>query len=440
MSSAWGNVFATAPSRNVYAVDTFTDLRNLTPPSSSVSIEVDGGITVGDGIGGIFFFSLSSTLADDGLNVITPASAPANGRWIRRDQVGGYNTFRKNAIINGRMEICQRNNNVVSPGDGIFIADRFKYRKNGTMTHTVSQDLDVPTASQFGSVLVNSLLYNLTLAQAVIGAGDYNFIHQVVEGYNWSGLAQRPITLSFWIKATLPGIYSACLLAGTNYSYVSDFTINNANTWEKKVINAPASPAASNNSYVGGIGVQVIINIVGGVNFQVTPTQLNTWALTGNFCSPNQINGVQAANVNFRVTAIQLEAGSIASEFERRTIQEELILCQRYYEKTFNQGVAVAQNLGLSSGEVIFRAIQNGNNANSLFQKFAVIKRTTPNIILYNPAALNAQVRDETGAFDCSGSTGVDPRHSHFLINCTQNVGTATGNLLGVHWTAEAEL
>ena len=37
---------------------------------------------------------------------------------------------------------------------------------------------------------------------------------------------------------------------------------------------------------------------------------------------------------------IQFEAGSTATNFEKRTFSEELTLCQRYYEKSYNLGTA----------------------------------------------------------------------------------------------------
>lgn len=46
-------------------------------------VEVGGYSAVGDGGGGLFYWSPSSSLADDSGITIRPASAPATGRWIR---------------------------------------------------------------------------------------------------------------------------------------------------------------------------------------------------------------------------------------------------------------------------------------------------------------------------------------------------------------------
>lgn len=82
-SSAWGNVFATGPTRNVYAVTLLSDLRNITPPTGAATISVDGGIALADGGGGIFTWNATDVRADNGSTIIIPNAiiAPAPGRW-----------------------------------------------------------------------------------------------------------------------------------------------------------------------------------------------------------------------------------------------------------------------------------------------------------------------------------------------------------------------
>ena len=64
---------------------------------------------------------------------------------------------------------------------------------------------------------------------------------------------------------------------------------------------------------------------------------------------------------------------------------------------------------------------------------------TTPGTVtLYNPAASNAQVRDETAAADCSASTSAGLTAEAGYITATGNAGTAVGGLLGVHLAVDA--
>jgi hypothetical protein len=66
--------------------------------------------------------------------------------------------------------------------------------------------------------------------------------------------------------------------------------------------------------------------------------------------------------------------------------------------------------------------------------------RKTPTVTLYNPAAANAQVRDETAAGDLTASATANVNRKGFNVAATGNAGTAIAGMLGIHWTADAEL
>lgn len=59
-------------------------------------IDVEGGVLVNDGNGGVFYWSATSTAVDDGLTVIKPTAvvAPAPGRYLRQTNLfGTQSTF-----------------------------------------------------------------------------------------------------------------------------------------------------------------------------------------------------------------------------------------------------------------------------------------------------------------------------------------------------------
>ncbi len=115
--------------------------------------------------------------------------------------------------------------------------------------------------------------------------------------------------------------------------------------------------------------------------------------------------------------------------------------CYRYYEKSFNQTVAPAQNVGLNTGEFSNSQILGAGVSTRLSQiTFQSTKRGTPSITLYNPAAANAQVRNESLNADCSGSTITTSSPRAFAISCTTAGGSAAGETLGVHWVADARI
>lgn len=154
----------------------------------------------------------------------------------------------------------------------------------------------------------------------------------------------------------------------------------------------------------------------------------------------NAVNTV--TNKNFAVGDLQLEIGSVATPFEQRPFGLELMLCQRYYEKSFPYATTPAQNLGVdaASGAFCFMAPNAGaGNERSHDCAFRVRKRATPTMTGFNPSAANAQVRDINIPGDCSGTTFI-PWDNGFRVTCTGNAGTAQWGVLQIAWAAEAEL
>lgn len=340
----------------------------------------------------------------------------------------------KNYFINGDMRIAQRGTSFAAIANQAYTVDRFQYIKVGAMVHTVSQDTDVPTVAQAGYLFQNSLRANLTTPDTAIAATDYCAIGQIIEGYNWVNLAQKTFTISFWVKATLPGIYNIGLQNSTaDRGYAAEYTINVANTWEYKTVVIAASPSAGTWNYTNGAGIKVWWTLASGSNFNVAT---GSWASQTVLGSPNQVNGVNTGATDFRITGVMINEGIGAPSF--RTfgvdIESELSAAQRYYEKSYNLNINPTSNsqLGVIS-------VTNSDNAGSRSVYVGVIykvrKRTSATPIFYNPV---------TGALGARGSDG--PSLTVTDIGGGESSGygridnisaLATGS---VHFVAETEL
>lgn len=235
----------------------------------------------------------------------------------------------RNAIINGDFNIWQRGTSFVSIADATYNTDRFYYNRFGTMVHDLSRSTDVPTFAQAGRGFNYSTLIDCQTVDAAIGATDLCLFGTAIEGFNFLPLAQKPMTLSFWVKATKIGTYCVALTNSADRSYVSEYTINAADTWEYKTITIAASPSAGTWNYTNGAGLRVSFQLAVGANFQTTK---DTWQTGLFYGTSNQVNACDNIANNFRITGIQLEAGSVATPFEQRLISQELALCQRYFE------------------------------------------------------------------------------------------------------------
>lgn len=287
-----------------------------------------------------------------------------------------------NAIINGGMDLWQRNTSFASVANGTFTADRWKYSKTGSMVDTITRSTSVPTPDTNTPLFNYSLLSTVTTAQGSLGASDFNSIDHPIEGYNFKELAQRTMTLSFWVNSSVTGTFCVGLTnSGSDRSYVAEYTISNANTWERKVITISASPSAGTWNYTNGTGLVVRFTKASGTTYQ---TAAGSWA-TGNYlATSNQTNLVATNSATFAITGVQLERGSYANPFVIESFGEIVRKCQRYFEKSYDletvPGTASAAGNRDSSNQNLL-----GTGSASQFQtfNFLISKRTDPTVVIY---------------------------------------------------------
>jgi len=264
------------------------------------------------------------------LKVDTITTPDGTGDITFSRPIVGNLTAQKNIIINGDFDIWQRGTSFAAAANGTRIADRWRYLKSGAMVHTISRDTDVPTVAESGHLSNYSLKVDCTTIDSSIAAGDYSYIEQRVEGYNFKYLAQKAMKLSFWHKHTKTGTYCVGYLnSAGDRSYVTEYTQSVTDTWEKAEMDITASPSGGTWDYTNGIGLKVYFSIATGSTFHGTA---DTWESAEDYGSSNQVNACDNAANNFMLSQVQLEAGSVATDFEIRDYATELTMCQRYFE------------------------------------------------------------------------------------------------------------
>jgi hypothetical protein len=239
----------------------------------------------------------------------------------------------RNIIINGDMAVSQRATSAASVATQQYPAvDRFQFGLAGTMgTWTFSQDTDVPTGQGFA----NSFKMDCTTADASPAAADAIRIAQIIEGQNLQYLKKGtssavPLTLSFWVKSVLTGTYIAELYDVDNTRQVSkSYTISSASTWEYKTITFPAD---TTGAFTNDNNASLYLNFFVGAGTDYTSGSLNTsWAAVTNANrAVGQVNLANSTSNNFWITGIQMEAGSVATDFEVNTFAQNLERCRRY--------------------------------------------------------------------------------------------------------------
>jgi len=265
-------------------------------------------------------------------------------------------TFGKNAIINGDFQVWQEGTSFAAPVSNTYTADLWNYVKVGTMVHTVSQSSDVPTIAEAGRKIPYSLLIDCTTADAAIAAGDVCQIRNFVEGYNFVNIAGVGLCLQFWHKHTKTGIYCVNVSSSNaDRSFVREYTQDVSDTWEFASVLIDASPTAGTWNYTTGIGLVVGFTLACGTDFQGTA---GTWNSADDRATSNQVNACDSTSNNFRLAGVQLEKGSVATEFDVRMYTEELLLCQRYTQvvggDSLYQRIGIGLATSTTAGEFYF--------------------------------------------------------------------------------------
>lgn len=233
----------------------------------------------------------------------------------------------RNRIINGDMRIDQRGSASTPVTSAGYAMDRFRVGANLTSgTFAFSQSnlpSPLPGFTKCAKLVGTSI--------NVSGAGNAFYVNQLIEGYNiadlgWGATGAVPVTITFWIYCTSTGTFSIALRNGdTTRSYVSNFTISAANTWQQVSFTAPGDTTgtwATDNT----IGMYLTFGFGIGTTFQTTA---GSWQ-TGNYYGTTSTSSLGSSTVY--ITGVQLEKGIIATPFEFRPYGMELQLCQRYYE------------------------------------------------------------------------------------------------------------
>lgn len=397
-----------------------------TVPTTDVLLVVNGSV-LKSGIGKDF--TISS-------NVLTLAVAPTTGYNITasygNNSVNNYQVQR-NVLINGGFNVWQRGTSFATIASGTYAADRWFYNKSGAAVHTVTRDTDVPTVAQAGQVFSYSYKLACTTTDVSVAGGDTVSFTQPVEGVNFKRIAQKPIVLSFWVKAVKTGIYCVSIQNGSiDRSQVAEYTVNTTNTWEYKTVSLLATPSSGTWNYDTSVGLYVSFTLMSGTSRQTTA---GAWQ-TGDYnATSNQVNACDNVANNFFLTGVQLEAGAVATPFEGRALEQEMVDCNRYYQKSYSYSTApgTVTNTGYESAWAI--------NTLDLYTyglvNFAQRMRTAPTVAVYNPATGTAgQVRDLSASTNKTANIN-NVSEKGFNLQVTSAVA---GNAYTWHYTASAEL
>ena len=238
------------------------------------------------------------------------------------------------------MDVAQRGTSKTTAGSGYHTVDRWRLSKSLTANFDMAQSTDVPSGQGFAK----SLKMDCTTANASPSASNVFYLEQRFEGQNLQYLKfgtsnAQQLTLSFWVKSNKTGTWIAELVDSDNTLQVSQsYTINSANTWEKKTLTYPANTSNSFDND-NARSLTVFFWFVAGSDY-TSGTLQTTWGNTATGRAVGQVNFADSTSNEWYITGVQLETGQVASDFEFLPVDVNLRRCQRYFEKTTDEIIA----------------------------------------------------------------------------------------------------
>ena len=283
-----------------------------------------------------------ASLTIDGVEVLKKTSGEIN--LTNTNFVPNSSFMFRNKIINGGMKISQRGTSFAFAHDGTtsdYILDRFKINLHNTDEYDCTVSQYSMTAAEINTTGHTKALKLLTgTAESTIlfdefARCEYKPEGQDVQDFIHGTASAKTATLSFWVKSSITGDFGFNIYryvsSGSGRSINLSYTINAANTWEKKTISIVGDTGGATIPNGNTSGLLLIWQLATGSNFNSTAS--NSWS---DYVGTRLMNSsksdavITTANADWYLTGVQLEIGTVATPFEHRPIGMELSLCQRY--------------------------------------------------------------------------------------------------------------
>ena len=301
------------------------------------------------------------------------------------------------------MNVSQRGTSFTSLGTA-YTVDRFRYTENidtGVVTVTQESITDLPGFTKAAKI-------NCTTAEAGVpskSGSKFAAFNTKLEGQDLQQLAYgtssaKQITLSFYVKSNVTGTFCVSLYKGdqTARNVSLGYTINSANTWEKKTLTYPADTGGGGIDNDNGSGLEIYWVVARQQGYQGAASTTwgnNTDARFANLCTATIFENT---NDHIMFTGVQLEVGDTATSFEHRSYGDELLRCQRYFVKYYGS------TGGISTGDGAIATLANWTN-----------------VAAYGPIYLPVDMRAAPSPHD-------PPNYSNLVYYSAGNTFTPSGN------------
>ena len=324
----------------------------------------------------------------------------------------------KNKIINGAFDYWQRNTAFGAVAGSAYLADRFVTTSIGSSRAVSRQAFALGQTEVPG----DPTFYHRTVVSSVAGAGNASNCNHWVEGLRTlSGVctlsfyaradAARPMSIEF-VQVFGTGGAPSPLVLGIGVKKLQLST-----QWAKYVVTASLPSLAGKTFGTSGDCLGVAFWFEAGSSFDARTDNL----------------GQQSGT--FDIAQVQLEAGDEATDFERRFRGTELMMCQRYYEKSYNLDVVPGSTSQFAGRNSLFIASSATGLVGQRDIRFKVSKRIVPAVAVFNDFTGTAgMVGQDDGSNVAATINGLGTEG--FYVNWANTVGRYGASF---HYISEAE-
>jgi len=331
--------------------------------------------------------------ADLATNAVTTAKITA-GNVTTAKLAASSALIGKNILINGSHEVAQRSAAVTGMGaaSGYTQVDMWHIIASGTAGRVTGSQVAGPLAATGHAKAVK---IDVTTADSSVASGDIMSLRTTVEAINlqqlqWGVATAKSVTVSFWMKSPKSGTHCVSIYQEDDGRFfIKEFTIASADTYEYFAITFPGDTGGvidTNN----GAGIRIDWPLICGSG---EAGSADAWTSGGKFATSNQQNLLDNTSNNVELAGVQLELGTVATDFEHEPISVTLAKCQRYYQQ-WNITTA-------------FGYIASGLNAGATTTRATLPTRQTMRAAptLSVSGVGDFQTQDATGAVDTSNVT-----------------------------------
>ncbi len=370
---------------------------------------------------------------DDGSALVRIAKS--DGQMLFSGSVPSYGSLhKKNLLINGCQRHAQRgasgsasftSGTTPANSDDTYLIDRFLLLSDGNDIVDVTQQTLGGVNSQENYVRLD-----------VETTGKKFAYGQIIENKNCKSIIGGTASASVELKVTNVAKLSDVRVVVLSWDNGIDTPTSDwVSAWEAQgTVPTPIANWTAEN-------VATDLNVTTSwVKYKVENISIDSAGAdnVAMFVYSNAVGDNDTAGIFLEIANMQLEEGAVTTDFEYRDAGHELSLCQRRYNKTYDQNVV--PGTADTDGTIYFAAtaVASADHDVAVSVLFPVTMASTPTIVIYDAAGTAGKVTMADG--DNRAATAARVGFNGIgSINAT-NGAVNTTRLLQFHITADGEL